>query len=176
MLFLFVCFFQSSTKKALSLCASLTGRSNGPDVGVMSKVFQASCSASALKKFDPSKQCVASAAQSKKKKACRAKPSKLNVILLKEYPFWIPKKHEKKKIDADKRIQQIKVTREMTWSEIRMEIQQQFKSFSLDDYAVYLSSPSGRLLKAIKSISLRYLFGRGCVQASSSSIHLFSSN
>ncbi len=133
----------------MSLCASLTGRSNGPDVGVMSKVFQASCSASALKKFDPSKQCVASAAQSKKKKACRAKPSKLNVILLKEYPFWIPKKHEKKKIDADKRIQQIKVTREMTWSEIRMEIQQQFKSFSLDDYVVYLSSPSGRLLKAI---------------------------
>lgn len=135
-----------TSKKALSVCSSLT---KGANVNVLRKLFPSSASTSAsLKTFDPSKECIASRAQSKKKKAVRAKPSKLNVILLKDYPLWIPKGKGRKEIDKEGRLKQMRVIREMSSRQVKEEIMTQFVDFSLTSFIVFESTPSGRLIKA----------------------------
>ena len=109
---------------------------------VLKKVFSGS-------KFNPSAECVATSAHSKKKKFCsssvKPKDSSVTVIMLPKYQSQIPRGEAREKLTRDNRVQIISLNRQMTPKEVVTKIQGAFKC---KEFTILECAKGGYLLKS----------------------------
>ena len=124
------------------------------EASALSKCFP-SGSGGDKKAFDPNAECVVKGKQAKKKKSIptKSKPSNVDVVLLQKYQEDVPKGAARNKLKKCGRIQQIKLTRAMTATDVEKIIKRAFKhlglkkfmSLGVDTTGHYLSRSTGEL-------------------------------
>lgn len=117
------------------------------EAAALSKCFASNSSGPDSKSFDPLQVSTVKRNQEKKKRAIKnAKPSKVEVIMLREFQGDVPKGEARKKIRKKGRISEVQIMRTMSALQVENCIKRAFKHLSVASFVVLDADPTGHFL------------------------------
>ncbi len=125
----------------------------------LSKCFPGGKSSDTSKVFSTSKVFNPSVDYHGKKQKRVKKPSKVEVVMLKEFQGWIPKGEARKRLRRKGRVSDVSFTRSMTNIQVENFIKRAFKHLDIDQFSVLETDASGHFL----SHSTQKIDGQGVV-------------
>jgi hypothetical protein len=120
----FVSAVDDAVEESLTVCKKVS-KPSGSDTKVLSQLFPSVKKRSFSKVFDPAKECVAMPQQ--KKKAFRAKPSNVQVLMLDNPDDGIPRGKYRKEMAANERIKKLEFRRSMSSLDVKSIVLQNLK-------------------------------------------------
>ena len=111
---------------------------------MLARMFPSSRSAPKKRSFDPTADCLALPAQ-KKKKAFRAKPSNVTVVMMPEFRHDVPKGKRRADLKKANRIQVVQLSRSMSPQQVKNAI---VKAFKRERWTVLECSQQGILSRS----------------------------
>ena len=140
---------------ALKHCGNLSTVSEA-SANVVRKIFpglKSKCG-NGKRKFDPSEECVIADQKRKKKStSVRIKPRTFPVVLLRKKTMFVPKGHNRQRLNKDGRIQKVAFRRNMSQDEVTNTILEAFASFELEGIEL-LRCGQDNLLSVVKDTEM----------------------